>query len=108
MAFRAWPPCGNSTGLRRRREQRRGLGGDDLHVPLTRRLGVVCGRKLHHLAFSDHTRRPRQNIEHHQVLSGTAGSMAPGFETEEALTRSKQAPDYWARKRAKSQTQAAE
>jgi hypothetical protein len=32
--------------------------------------------------------------------------MAPGFETEDALKRSKQAADYWAKK--KAQTQAAE
>jgi alkylhydroperoxidase family enzyme len=46
------------------------------------------------------------NIEHHQVLPGQDGSMAPGFETEEALKRAKAAPDYWARK--KPQAQAAE
>ena len=46
------------------------------------------------------------NIEHHQVLAGTDASMAPGFETEDALKRSKQAADYWAKK--KAQTQAAE
>ncbi len=48
------------------------------------------------------------NIEHHQILAGTDGSMAPGFETEEALKRSKDAADYWAKTGAKSQTQAAE
>ena len=37
------------------------------------------------------------NIEHHQVLPGTSASMAPGFETAEALAESKQAADYWAR-----------
>jgi alkylhydroperoxidase family enzyme len=39
------------------------------------------------------------NIDHHQVMAGTAGSMAPGFETAEALAKSKSAPDYWAKKR---------
>ena len=34
--------------------------------------------------------------------------MAPGFETEEALKRSKAQPDYWAKQPAKPQTQAAE
>jgi alkylhydroperoxidase family enzyme len=48
------------------------------------------------------------DIEHHQVLPGTAGSMAPGFETEENLERSKAASDYWARRGAKSQSEAAE
>jgi alkylhydroperoxidase family enzyme len=37
------------------------------------------------------------NIEHHQVLPGTPASMAPGFETAEALAESKQAAGYWAR-----------
>ena len=37
------------------------------------------------------------NIEHHQVMSGTAGSMAPGFESAEALAKTKASPDYWAK-----------
>jgi alkylhydroperoxidase family enzyme len=48
------------------------------------------------------------NIEHHQILAGTDGSMAPGFETAQALERSKQAADYWAKINAKPATQAAE
>ena len=48
------------------------------------------------------------NIEHHQILPGKDGSMAPGFETKEALERSKQQPDYWAKQPPKPQTQAAE
>ena len=47
-------------------------------------------------------------IEHHQVLAGQTGSMAPGFETAEALARSKSSPDYWARKDEAAATQAAE
>jgi alkylhydroperoxidase family enzyme len=38
------------------------------------------------------------NIEHHEVLAGTAASMAPGFGTRQALAASKAAEDYWARK----------
>ncbi len=38
------------------------------------------------------------NIEHHQVLPGTSASMAPGFETAEALAESKRAAGYWARR----------
>lgn len=38
------------------------------------------------------------NIEHHQVLAGSAASMAPGFETPEALAASKQSPQYWGRR----------
>jgi hypothetical protein len=37
------------------------------------------------------------DIEHHQVMAGTPASMAPGFETPEALARSKAAPNYWAK-----------
>ena len=37
------------------------------------------------------------NIEHHQVLAGTAASMAPGYESPEALDRTKSDPDYWAK-----------
>ena len=38
------------------------------------------------------------NIDHHQVMPGTAASMAPGFETAEALAKTKSSPEYWARK----------
>jgi alkylhydroperoxidase family enzyme len=48
------------------------------------------------------------NIEHHQVLPGMYGSMAPGLETEEALKRAKAQPDYWAKKPAQPKTEAAE
>jgi alkylhydroperoxidase family enzyme len=48
------------------------------------------------------------NIEHHQILAGTDGSMAPGFETLDALQRSKMAEDYWAKIDAKPSKQAAE
>ncbi len=48
------------------------------------------------------------DIEHHQILAGTDASMAPGFETEEALKRSKGEPGYWASGRRKPQDQAAE
>ncbi len=37
------------------------------------------------------------DLEHHQVLAGTAASMAPGFETAEALARSKADGTYWAK-----------
>jgi hypothetical protein len=48
------------------------------------------------------------DIEHHQVLVGTDASMAPGFETEAALKRSKAVPNYWAGSEAKSPREAAE
>jgi alkylhydroperoxidase family enzyme len=37
------------------------------------------------------------NIEHHQVLAGTSASMAPGTETAEALARTKESQEYWAK-----------
>ena len=39
------------------------------------------------------------NIEHHQVLAGTAGGMAPGFETRTALAESKASAEYWAKQK---------
>jgi alkylhydroperoxidase family enzyme len=36
------------------------------------------------------------NIEHHQVLPGTAASMAPGCETPETLAELKASSEYWA------------
>ncbi len=38
------------------------------------------------------------NIDHHQVLAGTTASMAPGYETAEALRQSKSSADYWAKR----------
>ncbi|HEY3918596.1 MAG TPA: hypothetical protein VGL83_12425 [Stellaceae bacterium] len=38
------------------------------------------------------------NIDHHQILAGTAASMAPGFETAEALVQSKASADYWGKR----------
>jgi alkylhydroperoxidase family enzyme len=38
------------------------------------------------------------NIDHHQVLAGSAGSMAPGFETAEAAAKTRSDPNYWAKK----------
>ncbi len=36
------------------------------------------------------------DIEHHEVMAGTAASLAPGFGTTEELASSKAAQDYWA------------
>ena len=48
------------------------------------------------------------NIDHHQVMAGlSSASMAPGFETPEALAHSKAAADYWARKAPTSKKNAA-
>jgi alkylhydroperoxidase family enzyme len=48
------------------------------------------------------------NIDHHKVLAGESGSMAPGFETAEAAARSKSDPNYWAKKAPAGRVQAAE
>jgi alkylhydroperoxidase family enzyme len=37
------------------------------------------------------------NIDHHQVLAGTSASMAPGYETAEALQETKSSAEYWGR-----------
>jgi hypothetical protein len=47
-------------------------------------------------------------IEHLQILAGQDGSMAPGMETLEKLKATKAQSDYWAKKPAQPQTQAAE
>ncbi|MGH6769639.1 MAG: carboxymuconolactone decarboxylase family protein [Xanthobacteraceae bacterium] len=48
------------------------------------------------------------NIEHHQILAGADGSMAPGFRTEEELKRSKADPSYWAKRAPARSSEAAE
>src|SRR5580693_7708071 len=47
-------------------------------------------------------------IEHHQIMAGTDASMAPGFETAEALAASKERDDYWARNNVAAAARAAE
>jgi alkylhydroperoxidase family enzyme len=37
------------------------------------------------------------DIEHHEVMAGTAASMAPGFNSPEELAASKASADYWAK-----------
>jgi alkylhydroperoxidase family enzyme len=37
------------------------------------------------------------DIDHHQVMPGTDASLAPGFETRDALEASKARGDYWAK-----------
>src|SRR5579862_929299 len=48
------------------------------------------------------------DIEHHQIMAGTDASMAPGFETAEALAASKERDDYWARSNVSATARAAE
>jgi hypothetical protein len=37
------------------------------------------------------------NIDHHQVPAGTSASLAPGFETAEAMAATKESGEYWAK-----------
>jgi hypothetical protein len=37
------------------------------------------------------------NIGHHEVMAGTDASMAPGFETPEAMAKSLASGGYWAK-----------
>jgi alkylhydroperoxidase family enzyme len=55
-------------------------------------LGCMIGLTLGQQSWLRHL-----NIEHHQVMPGERASMAPGFETAEALAASKSSEDYWAR-----------
>jgi alkylhydroperoxidase family enzyme len=41
------------------------------------------------------------NIDHHQVLAGTAASLAPGTETAEGLAQTKRSAGYWAKQDAR-------
>ncbi len=41
------------------------------------------------------------NIDHHEVMAGTAASMAPGYEDLQKLTATKASPDYWAKSKAR-------
>jgi alkylhydroperoxidase family enzyme len=38
------------------------------------------------------------DIGHHQVMAGSAASMAPGYETPEAMAAAQASPSYWARR----------
>ena len=46
------------------------------------------------------------NIDHHQVMAGTAASMAPGTETAEALAQLRASPTYWAKRAAEKKNAA--
>ena len=37
------------------------------------------------------------NIGHHEVMPGTAASLAPGFETPRDMAATMSADDYWAK-----------
>jgi alkylhydroperoxidase family enzyme len=62
-------------------------------------LGCAIG-----LTFGQQSWLRMLNIDHHQVMAGISdASMAPGFETPEALAKSKADPNYWARRQASPQ-----
>ena len=56
-------------------------------------LGCMIG-----LTFGQQSWLRLLGIEHHQIMAGTSASMAPGFETPEALTASQADETYWARR----------
>jgi alkylhydroperoxidase family enzyme len=56
-------------------------------------LGCAIG-----LTFGQQSWLALLNIDHHQVMPGDQASMAPGFETAEALAASKASDEYWARR----------
>ena len=56
-------------------------------------LGCMIG-----LTFGQQSWLRLLGIEHHQVMAGGSASMAPGFETPEALTASQADAGYWARR----------
>jgi alkylhydroperoxidase family enzyme len=58
-------------------------------------LGCMIG-----LTFGQQSWLRLLNIDHHEVMAGTTASMAPGFESAEALAASKAASDYWAKSKA--------
>jgi len=39
------------------------------------------------------------NIDHHEILAGTAASMAPGMEDKDSMEHTKQLTSYWARQK---------
>jgi alkylhydroperoxidase family enzyme len=47
------------------------------------------------------------NIEHHEVLAGTAASMAPGYEDAQRLKATKESPAYWANGKPEAQAREA-
>ena len=60
------------------------------------------------LAATDPIGAVAKSCAPHQILPGTDASMAPGFETPEALAESKSNPDYWAKRPVKRSKTAAE
>ncbi len=58
-------------------------------------LGCMIG-----LTFGQQSWLRLLNIDHHQVLAGTAASMAPGYEDADKLAESKAAAEYWAKSKA--------
>ena len=55
-------------------------------------LGCAIG-----LTFGQQSWLRMLNIGHHEVMTGTAASLAPGFETPEDMAAAMAADDYWAK-----------
>jgi hypothetical protein len=56
-------------------------------------LGCVIG-----LTFGQQSWLRLLNIGHHEVMAGTAASLAPGFATAEEMAATMAADDYWAKR----------
>src|SRR5579872_3230538 len=46
------------------------------------------------------------NIDHHQVMTTSSASMAPGLQDADSLAAARAQPDYWAKSKAKSESAA--
>ena len=45
------------------------------------------------------------DIDHHQVMTGTTASMAPGYEDARRLAATRASPDYWAKAKGPGQSE---
>ncbi|HEX5985318.1 MAG TPA: carboxymuconolactone decarboxylase [Nocardioides sp.] len=68
---------------------------DRLHAYFTEEELVELGCVIA-LTFGQQSWIRLLDVDHHQYMAGTSASLAPGFETPEALAETKSKPDYWA------------
>jgi alkylhydroperoxidase family enzyme len=65
-------------------------------------LGCMIG-----LTFGQQSWLRLLDIEHHELMAGTAAAMAPGYEDAQLLAAKKAEPDYWAGAKAASRSESA-
>ena len=68
---------------------------DRLHAYFTEEELVELGCDIA-LTFGQPSSIRLLDVDHHPYMAGTSASLAPGFETPEALAETKSKPDYWA------------